>query len=188
MIPLANKGHTRFQNPWKGNVLSMHFVSLSFFVNLKLKYVSHNHLNILLYSHSCLFLFPICMNSLTLFTTNQGSNRYYCFENDNLSLVMRKQTFCICENKETDQCLCFRYTDSTIPLLPRSEISRLYPSSVAVQPRLCRTWSATPKTGFLRTRLICNFSYFPFLVLMVGFGFSLYQFLLIVLQASFSRC
>ena len=45
---------------------------------------------------------------------------------------MRKPDFCICENKdadqlhgdrEADQRLCFRYTDSTIPLLPKSEIS-----------------------------------------------------------------
>ena len=60
-----------------------------------------------------------------------------------MSLVMRKPAFCICENKDADQLhgyhkadqrLCFRYTDSTIPLLPKSEISSLYPSSVAVQP------------------------------------------------------
>ena len=47
---------------------------------------------------------------------------------------MRKPAFCICENKdadqlrgkrEADQRLCFRYTDSTIPLLPKSEISSL---------------------------------------------------------------
>ena len=62
-----------------------------------------------------------------------------------MSLVMRKPAFCICENKdadqlrgnrEADQRLCFRYTDSTIPLLPKSEISSLWPSSVAVQPGL----------------------------------------------------
>ena len=59
----------------------------------------------------------------------------------NMSLVMRKPAFCICENKDADQLrgnrepdqrLCFRYTDSTIPLLPKSEISSLQPSSVAV--------------------------------------------------------
>ena len=42
--------------------------------------------------------------------------------------------FCICENKDADQLrsncaadqrLCFRYTDSTIPLLPKSEIPSL---------------------------------------------------------------
>ena len=51
-----------------------------------------------------------------------------------MSLAMRKPDFCICENKdadqlrgnrEADQRLCFRYTDSTIPLLPKSEISSL---------------------------------------------------------------
>ena len=51
-----------------------------------------------------------------------------------MSLVMRKPAFCICENKdadqlrgnrEADQRLCFRYTDSTILLLPTSEISSL---------------------------------------------------------------
>ena len=76
---------------------------------------------------------------------------------------MRKPAFCVCENKdadqlrgnrEADQRLCFRYKDSTIPLLPKSEISSLYPSYVAVQPGLYRTWSETPKTGFLTTRLI----------------------------------
>ena len=80
-----------------------------------------------------------------------------------LSLVMRKPDFCICENtaadqlrgnRKADQRLCFRYTDSTIPLLPKSEISSLYPSSVCLQPGLCRTWSETLKTAFLRTRLI----------------------------------
>ena len=80
----------------------------------------------------------------------------------NMSRVMRKPDFCICENKEADQLrgnreadqrLCFCYTDNAIPLLPKSQISNLQPSSVAVQPGLCRTWSKTPKTGFLTTRL-----------------------------------
>ena len=60
-----------------------------------------------------------------------------------------KTGFFICENKdadqlrgnrEADQRLCFRYTDSTISLLPKYEISSLQPSSVAVQPGLCGTW------------------------------------------------
>ena len=46
-----------------------------------------------------------------------------------MSRVVRKPAFCICENKDADQLcdqrLCFRYTDSTIPLLPKSEISSL---------------------------------------------------------------
>ena len=45
-----------------------------------------------------------------------------------------KSAFCICENKDADQLrsnyaadqhLCFRNIDSTIPLLPKSEISSL---------------------------------------------------------------
>ena len=80
-----------------------------------------------------------------------------------MSLVVRKPALCICENKdadqlrgnrEADQRLCFRYTDSTIPLLFKSEISSLWPPSVAAQAGMCGTWSETPKTGFLRTRLI----------------------------------
>ena len=78
---------------------------------------------------------------------------------------MRKPAVCICKNKdadqlrgnrEADQRLCFRYTDSTIPLLPIYKISSLLPSSETVQPGLCRTWSETPKTGFLTTRLNCG--------------------------------
>ena len=69
-----------------------------------------------------------------------------------MSRITRKQAFCICENKdadqlcgyrEADQRLCFRYTDSAIPLLSKSEISSLLLSSVAVQPGLCRTRSET---------------------------------------------
>ena len=49
-----------------------------------------------------------------------------------MSSVVRKPAFCICENKdavqlrgnrEADQRLCFRYTDSTIPPLSVSQIS-----------------------------------------------------------------
>ena len=79
-----------------------------------------------------------------------------------MSLVVSKPAFCICENKDADQLrcncaadqrLCYRHTYSTTPLLPKSEISRIYPSSLAVQPGSCRTWSETLKTGFPTTRL-----------------------------------
>ena len=55
---------------------------------------------------------------------------------------MRKPTICIYENKaadqlnsncEADQHLCFHYMDSKIPLLFKSKISSLQPSSVLVQ-------------------------------------------------------
>ena len=51
-----------------------------------------------------------------------------------MSLVVRKLAFCICENKDADQLrskctagqtVCFRYTDSTIPLLLKTDISSL---------------------------------------------------------------
>ena len=78
---------------------------------------------------------------------------------------MRKPAFSICENKdadqlrgnrEADQRLRFRYRDSTIPLLPKSKISSFQPSSVVVQPALCRNWSDTTRTGFLTTQLILS--------------------------------
>ena len=61
---------------------------------------------------------------------------------------MRKPTFCICENKgadqlrsncAADQSLCFRFKDSTIPLLPNpnfqasSNLLRMY-SPISVEP------------------------------------------------------
>ena len=72
---------------------------------------------------------------------------------------MRKPTICIYENKdadqlrgnrEADQRLCFRYMDSTIPLLFKSEISNFYLSSMTVQPGLCRTWSKSKLLVFPR--------------------------------------
>ena len=55
---------------------------------------------------------------------------------------MGKSTICIGKNKgadqlrgnrEADQRLCFRYSDSTVPLLLKSEISRFKLVSVTVQ-------------------------------------------------------
>ena len=69
---------------------------------------------------------------------------------------MGKPTICICENKdadqlrgnrEADQRLCFRYTDS---ILFKSEISSFQPASVTVQPDLCRTCSETTLLVFPR--------------------------------------
>ena len=54
-------------------------------------------------------------------------------------------------SRAADQCLCFRYKDSTI-LLPKSKISSLL---VVMQLGLCPTWSETLKTGYLATGLIC---------------------------------
>ena len=85
-----------------------------------------------------------------------------CIMSDKLSRRMGTPTIFIGENKgadqlrsncEADQRLCFRYTDSTISLLSNSKISSLYPSSVSVQPGLCRIWSEAQIVGFLMHRL-----------------------------------
>ena len=61
-------------------------------------------------------------------------------------------------NREADQRPCFCYIDSAIPLLSKSKISRLCPSSVAAQPGLCRTWSET------RTLVSHDAAHFVFVV------------------------
>ena len=72
---------------------------------------------------------------------------------------MGKPTICIGENRgadqfrsncEADQRLCFRYSDSTILLLLKSEISSFQLFSVLVQVGLCRTCSETTLLVFLR--------------------------------------
>ena len=56
---------------------------------------------------------------------------------------MRKPTFCICENKDADQLcgydqrLCFRYIDSTIPLLSKSNRKAINPKFQASSHLLC---------------------------------------------------
>ena len=71
---------------------------------------------------------------------------------------MRKPTICIRKNKDADQLcskctadqrLCFRYTDSIIHLLRKSE----FPASVAAQPGLCQSWLEPQIVGFLMHRL-----------------------------------
>ena len=68
------------------------------------------------------------------FLSNKDNTLLVSMEICQMSLVVRKPAFCICENKdadqlrgdrEADQRLCFRNTDSTIPLLLKSEISIL---------------------------------------------------------------
>ena len=74
------------------------------------------------------------------------------FTHNYMSRLMRKQTICIGENKEADQLrsnreadqpLCFCYTDSTLTLLLKSEISSYKPVSVTKQTGLCWTCSET---------------------------------------------
>ena len=80
-----------------------------------------------------------------------------------MSHLMGKPTICICETKGADQLrifavtaklisalICFRYTDSTIPLLSKSKIFKLYSFSVTVQVGLCLTCSETTLLVFPR--------------------------------------
>ena len=55
-------------------------------------------------------------------------------------------------NRESDQCLCFRYTDSTSHVLHKSKTSSLQPFSVLVQ--LVSDLFENDIVGFLLARLI----------------------------------
>ena len=70
------------------------------------------------------------INKDELSTFPLGPRESLCLRSKNhLSRIMRKPTFCMCENKDADQLwrklqadqrLCFHYIDSTIPLLSKS--------------------------------------------------------------------
>ena len=82
-----------------------------------------------------LFLFPlIVLRMIKNIKTALWMLLTHLMSWNDYSRDVRKPDFCICENKDTDQPrgnreadqrLCFRYTDSTTPLLPKSEISCL---------------------------------------------------------------
>ena len=82
---------------------------------------------------------------------------------------MGKPTICIGENKdadqlrgnrEADQRLCFRFSDSTIPLLLKSEISSLY-RPVCVRPvRKPHCWFSHEAAQILYLYVLrCLFTY-----------------------------
>ena len=79
---------------------------------------------------------------------------------------MQRPDFCICKNKnadqlhsnhEADQRLCFHYTDSTIPLLPISEISSLLAILCSCTARFVSGLVGNPEDVFLTTRLNFRF-------------------------------
>ena len=78
-----------------------------------------------------------------------------------MSLRMRKSTICICENKDADQlcsnckadqCLCFRHTDSKIPLILKSKVSSFSLYSVTVQPWFVSDLVGNPNCWFSRAQ------------------------------------
>ena len=73
---------------------------------------------------------------------------------------MRKQAFCICENKDADQLrsdcaadqrICFRYTVVTIPLLPKFKPPAIFCGCTAP---FVSDLIETTKTVFFTPRLI----------------------------------
>ena len=75
---------------------------------------------------------------------------------------MRKPAFCIrenkgadqlCDNRTADQQLCFRYIDSTIPLLPKSEFFKPLIISSGCAARFVSDLVENPE-GFLMTQLL----------------------------------
>ena len=92
------------------------------------------------------------------YAMNPASAINYMLEYE-MSYLMGKPTICIGENKgadqlrsncKADQRLCFRYSDSTMPLLLKSKISSFYLFSVLVQVSLCQTCSKTKLLVFPR--------------------------------------
>ena len=85
------------------------------------------------------------------------------YKNWRLYQPSREKTgFYICKNKDADQLRGNREADQRLCFAIRIVLSLYYlhpkfqASSVAVQTGLCQTWSETPKTGFLTTRLILS--------------------------------
>ena len=79
----------------------------------------------------CTFYTTFCINLESSFFSINFLSKFHLNYVEYLSLVMRKPAFCVCENKdadqlrvnrEADQRLCFRYTDSTILFLHKSKI------------------------------------------------------------------
>ena len=98
------------------------------------------------------FLIPMRTNGCVHFALTCNSHI--------IVITWKKPTICIGKNKGADQlrincgadqCLCFFYMDSTIPLLSKSKISSLFPSSETVQAGLCQTWSEPKLLVFSRT-------------------------------------
>ena len=86
-------------------------------------------------------------DNIAKFRTHENKFCYSMFQGQ-LSHIVRKPDFCLCENKgahqlrnncEADQHLCVRYTDSAISLLLKSEISSFEPATMTAQVGLCQT-------------------------------------------------
>ena len=98
-----------------------------------------------------------------------GDHTWHSIQNHNfhkrcylMSRCMRKLTICICEDKgadqlrgncEADQRLCFRYSESTITLFLKSEISSFYTVFYGCTAQFVSDLVETQTVGFLTHRL-----------------------------------
>ena len=121
------------------------------------------YLKFLYFIYFKIFLLHMCISEITSFrpacctiqfVSDHGRNPKDSFLMPHMRHFVRKQVFCTHENKDADQLRGIRYTNSTIPLLYKSETPSIKTYFVALKPGLCRTWSETPMTRFLTTRLI----------------------------------
>ena len=78
---------------------------------------------------------------------------------DELSHVVRKRDYCLCENKGADQLysnctadqnLCFHYMDSTIPLLPKSKNYKVLAIFCSCKGQFVSDLVVNPKDWFSR--------------------------------------
>ena len=99
-----------------------------------------------------------------LVSLNVFLSTFSCLTLKHMSLIMRIPVFALCEQRCRWACALrslistfdVHCSDSIIPLLAKSNLSRLYLVSEAEQAGLSLTWSQTPKTGFLVTWFICD--------------------------------
>ena len=112
--------------PWQGG--SNEYPQPMFWI--KNKKNRHTSVNPSFLYKSRVYISQTCFPVMVVHVCFNNHNNHYSFIH--LSRIVRKPDFCLGENKgadqlrgnrEADQRLCFHYTDSTISLLLKSEIS-----------------------------------------------------------------
>ena len=109
-----------------------------------------------------------CIHPLCCFITRLMSNLHDCEHHEKTCFLHKcKNKKCrsaqrcrlAARNYASDQhpCICYIHvhvdSKSLRHVLPKSKMSSLWPSSVVVQPCLCRAWWDIPKTGFQMMRV-----------------------------------
>ena len=138
-----------------------HFVGfwvLWFIYHLSYELHSKNSLYLLKYHRLPIKLSPMKGDAWFLCLNLTDTNWAMLWQNLLLPYVNNKGANQPVHLRSLMSAFIVRCLDSIIPLVSISEISSLCLASLAAQSGLCLTWSQTPKTGFLVTRLNC----FPF--------------------------